>query len=218
MVMTDSSLQDAVMRELNWEPRVNAAHIGVSANNGAVTLTGEVSSFTARNQAVRAAERVYGVRAVADELTIKLYGPHHHGDSEIAEAVSRALRWNNEVPENVEAEIKDGFVTLVGQAEWQYQRDASMRAVRDLRGVTGVSNQVRIVNPHATPTDVEQRIRQAFERNARLDARHVDVSITGGTAHLHGHVHSIFEKHVAENAAAGAPGVSHVDDHLLVLP
>jgi osmotically-inducible protein OsmY len=216
--MTDKMLRDAVLRELDWEPRVNAAHIGVSASNGAITLSGEVPTFTARNQAVKAAERVYGVRAVADELTIELSGPHRRNDSEIAEAVSRSLRWSNEVPGNVDAEIRNGFVTLTGQVEWQFQRVAAMRAVRDLHGVTGVANEVAVVNPHPRPADVEQRIRQAFERHARLDARQVDVSIAEGTAHLHGHVHSIFEKHVAEQAAAGAPGVSRVDDRVVVVP
>ncbi len=216
--MTDKMLQDAVMRELDWEPRVDPAHIGVTASNGAITLTGEVATFTARNQAVKAAERVYGVRAVADELKITLYGLHTRNDSEIAEAASRALRWNNEVPESVDAEIKNEFVTLTGKAEWQFQRAAAIRAVRDLHGVTGVANEVTVVNPNPRPADVEQRIRQAFERHARLDARQVDVSITDSTAHLHGHVHSIFEKHVAEHAAGVAPGVSHVDDHIVVMP
>jgi osmotically-inducible protein OsmY len=217
-MLTDKKLQDAVMRELSWEPRVDAAHIGVSASDGAVTLTGQVETFSARTAAVSAAERVYGVRAVADDLEVKLYGPHKPSDAEIAEAASRALRWSSEVPGTVEAEVRDGFITLRGRAEWLFQRDASMRAVQDLRGIAGVSNEVIVESPHAKPIDVEERIRQAFERNARLDASKVDVSMSGGTAHLRGHVHSIFEKHLAENAAASAPGVNRVEDRLVVLP
>lgn len=216
--MTDKTLQDAVMRELNWEPRVDAAHIGVIASNGSITLTGEVPTYTARTAAVKAAERVYGVRAVANDLKVTLHGPHPHSDSEIAEAAARALRWHNEVPDTVDAEVKDGLITLTGAVEWRFQRYAAMRAVRDLRGVRGVANQVIVETPQAKPVDVEQRIKQAFERNARLDARQVDVSIANGKVHLYGHVHSIFEKHVAEDAASAAPGVTSVEDHLVVMP
>jgi osmotically-inducible protein OsmY len=218
LAMGDKTLQESVMRELAWEPRVDAARIGVSARDGAVTLSGEVASYSARTAAVRAAERIHGVRAVADELKIALCGPHTPDDAELAEAASRALRWSSEVPETIDAEVKDGFITLTGTAAWHYERAAAMRAVRDLRGVVGVANTVRVESPQASPVDVEQHIRQAFERAARLDARQIEVSITDRTAHLHGCVRSIFEKHVAENAAASAPGVDHIDDRLLVLP
>ena len=216
--MSDKTVQEAVARELEWEPRVDAAHIGVSARDGSVTLTGEVESFSARIAAMAAAERVYGVRAVADELHVTLHGPHHREDPELAEAVARSLRWSTEVPETVFAEVERGFVTLRGQAEWMFQRYAAMRAVQDLRGVSGVANQIVVLSSRASPVDVAQHIRKALERTARVDAGQIEVTMLDGTAQLEGCVHSLFEKRVAAEAAASAPGVTHVDDRLVVEP
>lgn len=139
---SDRFLQENVMQELQWEPRVNAPHIGVSAADGSVTLTGNVATYGERMEAVKAAERVHGARAVADEIEVKLRAPHVRDDSEIAEAASRALRWNNLIPENVDAEVRQGFITLRGEVEWQFQRDAAGRIVRDLVGAKGVWNQI----------------------------------------------------------------------------
>jgi osmotically-inducible protein OsmY len=213
----DKELQQEVLRELEWDPAVDAAHIGVSAEDGAVTLTGHVSSYSERLAAVRAAERVYGVKAVADELEVKLPGSAVRDDTDIAEAIAQVLRWNTLVPDTVEAEVRNGFVTLRGDVDWSYQRSAAERAVRDVRGVKGVSNLIT-VKAKPKPKDIEQRIADAIRRAANMDARQIWVTTTNGTAVLHGSVHSLYERKVAEREAAAAPGVSKVDNRIVVVP
>jgi osmotically-inducible protein OsmY len=215
----DKALQEAVLKELEWDPKVNAAHIGVSVKNGAVTLTGHVPSYSEKMAAVRAAERVFGVTAVADEIEVKLPGSSVRDDSDLAEQIARELKWNTYVPETVEAEVRKGWVTLRGEVEWSHQRTAAERAVRDVTGVKGVSNLITVkprVKP--TPAEVEERVAQAIERQANLDARRIWATTSNGTVHLHGTVHSFWEKRVAEDAAASAPGVANVEDHILVTP
>jgi osmotically-inducible protein OsmY len=217
--MEDKRLQEAVMRELEWDPKVDAAHIGVSAKDGAVTLSGHVSSYSEKMAALKAAERVYGVRAVADELEVRLPGSSVRDDTDIAEHIAEELRWNTLVPDTVEAEVRDGFVTLRGEVEWTYQREAAERAIRDITGVRGVTNLITVkprIKPK--PTDVEQRVAEAIQRLASLDARSIWASTSNGTVHLHGHVHSLWEKKVAEEAAASAPGVQKVENHIVVTP
>jgi osmotically-inducible protein OsmY len=215
----DKSLQEAVMKELEWDPKVDAAHIGVSVKDGAVTLSGHVSSYSEKFAAVRAAERVFGVKAVADEIEVRLPGSSIRDDSDLAEQIARVLRWNTNVPDTVEAEVRDGWVTLRGEVEWSYQRDAAKRAVRDLTGVKGVTNLIT-VKPHVkpTPAEVERRIAEAIERQASLDARSIWATTSNGTVHLHGTVHSVWERRVAEQAAASAAGVEKVEDHIVVTP
>jgi osmotically-inducible protein OsmY len=217
--MDDKSLQAAVLRELEWDPKIDAAHIGVSAKNGAITLTGHVSSYSEKLAAVRAAERVYGVKAVADEIQVKLPGTSIRDDTELAEEIARELRWNSLVPDTVKAEVRKGFVTLRGEVKWSFERDAAERTVRDITGVTGVSNLITIkpsVKPK--PSEIEQRVADAIKRMADLDARSVWATTTNGTVHLHGTVHSFYEKQLAENAAKAAPGVMNVDNEIAVVP
>lgn len=170
-------------------------------------------------EAVKAAERVHAVRAVADEIKVTLSGPHKRDDSEIAEAAARTLRWNNLLPDNVEVEVRQGFITLRGEVDWQYQRDAAKRAVRDLVGVSGVASEITI-KPHAAEQELEldRRIRDALERTARLDASEIEVTMSGGAAHLNGRVHSLQERRVAAKAVGSAPGVRDVDNRLVVVP
>lgn len=215
--LTDKSLQEAVMHELEWDPSIDAAHIGVSARNGAVTLSGHVSSYAEKWAAVRAAERVYGVTAVADELTVKLPEPSKRDDSDIAEQIATTLRWNTMVPDTVRAEVRNGFVTLRGEVEWSYQKHEAERAIRTITGVTGVSN-IITVKPRAKPADIEKRIQEAITREADLDARSISVITRNGTAELRGTVHSFWEKRLAEKAASSAPGVSKVENKLAVIP
>jgi osmotically-inducible protein OsmY len=215
----DKSLQEAVMKELEWDPKVDAAHIGVSAKDGAVTLSGHVPSYSEKFAAVRAAERVFGVKAVADEIEVRLPGSSVRDDSDLAEQIARVLSWNTYVPETVEAEVRDGWVTLRGEVEWSFQRDAAKRAVRDLTGVKGVSNLITMkprVKP--TPAEVEERVAEAIERQASLHPRRIWATTSNGTVHLHGTVHSVWEKRVAEEAAASAAGVAKVEDHIAVTP
>jgi len=215
--MDDKVIQEAVMRELDWDPKVDAAHIGVSVKNGAVTLTGHVSSYSEKLAAVKAAERVYGVKAVADEIKVRLPTSDVRDDTDIAEEIARELQWNTLVPDTVHAEVRNGIVTLRGDVEWAYQREEAERAVRDLTGVTGVTNLIT-VKPRVKAADIEQRIKEAIERAASLDARQIRVTTTNGTVHLQGHVHSLFEKKVAEEAAKAAPGIVKVENEIVVTP
>jgi osmotically-inducible protein OsmY len=217
--MNDKALQEAVLRELEWDPKVDATHVGVIANDGAVTLVGSVPSYADKLAAVRAAERVYGVRAVADNLEVKLPSKSKRDDAELAEEIARELKWNSLVPDTVGAEVRNGYVTLRGEVEWGYQRDAAERAVRYITGVIGVANLIT-VKPQAKPDphEVEQRVAEAIKRMADLDARSIWASTTNGTVHLHGTVHSVYEKKLAEDAAKSAPGVQKVENDIAVVP
>jgi osmotically-inducible protein OsmY len=216
--MDDRTLQQAVMDELKWTPEVNEAHIGVAVKDGAVTLTGHVSSYAEKYAAVRAAERVYGVRAVADEIEVKLPNSSLRDDADIAEAIAQQLRWNAIVPETVDVEVRNGYVTLRGEVQWDFQREAAERVVRDITGVKGVANLISVAKPKVKPSDVKERIREAIERAAALDASKITVTTDNGTVHLKGTVHSLLEKRVAESAARSAPGVQEVIDEIDVVP
>jgi osmotically-inducible protein OsmY len=217
--VSDSELQSAAMQELEFDPQVDAAHIGVSVKDGAVTLTGHVSSYSEKLAAVRAAERVYGVKAVADEIKVQLPGSDDRDDAEIAAEIARELQWNTLVPDTVEAEVRNGLVVLRGEVEWGYQRDAAERAIRHIRGVQGISNMITVkprVKPE--PSEVERRVAEAIKRMADLDARSIWAETTNGTVHLRGTVHSFYERKLAEEAAKAAPGVERVENHIVVVP
>jgi osmotically-inducible protein OsmY len=214
----DNTTREAVLHELEWDPKVDASHVGVVATNGAVVLTGKVSSFAHRCASVRAAERVYGVRAVADEIEIKMGSADERDDGDIAEALSRQIKWHSAIPTSVTAEVLDGHVTLNGSVNWSYQRDEAARAVRFVTGVKSFANLIT-VTPHAPKvTDLESRVGKAIERLADLDARSIRVTEIDGRVQLHGHVHSISEKRAASRSAAGAPGVTEVDNEIVVTP
>lgn len=214
-VMSDLALKDAVMTELEWDPRVNPAGIGVSARDGAIALTGHVASFAEKWAAVRAAERVYGVKAVADDIDVTLSASVEHKDAEIAAEIARQRSWSTLIPNSVTAEVAKGHVTLHGNVEWSYQRAEAERAVRHLWGVRGVTNSIT-VEPRVEPdaADVARRVEEAIERMADLDARSIWVTTSGGTVHLHGHVHSLAERRIAAQAAESAPGVTTVENDL----
>jgi osmotically-inducible protein OsmY len=214
---SDKTLKEEVEHELEWDPMVNESHVGVFVKNGAVTLTGHVSSYSEKWAAVRAAERVHGVRAVADEVKVELPTSSLRDDVDIAQAVARTLRWNTLVPEDVKAEVRNGVVTLRGEVEWSYQRNEAERAVRNITGVTGVTNLI-VVKPKVKAADIEKRISEALQRHAELDARQIRVSTQNGTVELHGQVHSLHEKKIAERAAASAPGIVSVENKLVVAP
>ena len=164
---TDSELQRDVLDELKWEPSINAAHIGVSVNDGIVTLSGHVTSYWEKYAAERAAKRVYGVKAVANELEVKLPGSSQRTDEDIAAAAVNALKSNFSVPaDKIKVTVSKGWVKLEGEVEWQYQREAAERAVRYLTGVTGVSNLIT-VKPRVAPTELKAKIEDAFKRSRR---------------------------------------------------
>ena len=213
---TNKELQDDVINELRWEPRVDASAIGVSAKAGSVTLTGHASSYTQKLDAVRAAERVDGVTAVADELEVHLSGDPRD-DADVAKAIADALKWSSTVPTTVHAEVNKGWVVLTGEVDWSYQRDDAVGIVQGVKGVKGVTNFVTL-KPRTSPVEVENEIRDAFERNADLDADGISVTVSDGTVELSGQVHSLHEANIAESAAWSAPGVHSVERHLTVTP
>ena len=215
---TDSEIKGDVINELRWDPQItNPDAIGVAVADGAVTLTGNVSTYAEKLATARAAERVYGVKAVANELQVKLPGAPQD-DSDIARAIAHVLEWNVQVPEGkVHALVQNGWVTLEGEVDYDYQRREVERMVRQVRGVIGVTDTIT-VKPPVSPEKVQAVIEDAFKREAEIDARHIKVEVSDHTAMLYGHVHSLHEASAAKTAAAAAPGVAAVESHLLVSP
>jgi osmotically-inducible protein OsmY len=215
---TDAELQQDVMNELRWEPIIKAAEIGVGVKDGIVTLSGDVDSLLKKSAAERAAARVFGVRAVAEEIQVKLPGSFKRSDQDIARAVANALEWNASVPyDRVKVQVQDRVVTLSGQVDWWYQRAAAEDAVRNLLGVVSVGNRITI-KPTVKPLDLKDKIENALRRNALLDARRITVETRGPKVILKGSVRSSAEKEQALSAAWAAPGVSHVESYITVNP
>jgi len=217
MIKTDAQLQKDVIEELRWDPAIGSAEIGVAARFGVVTLTGQVDSFAKKYAATRATERVAGVRAVAEDLKVVLPSSHLRTDTDLAHSVVSALRWDVQVPDDsVIARVEDGWVTLEGELEWQYQINAAERVVRNLTGVRGVSNQL-LLKTRASAPDVKHRIESALKRHAELDSKQIQVEVLNGRVTLTGQVRSWAERQEAELAAWKAPGVTKVEDELAVL-
>ncbi len=215
---TDAEIKDDVIQELRWDPQISEPDaIGVSVKDGAVTLTGRTSTYAERLAAARAAERVYGVKALANDLTVSLSGIPRD-DSDIATAIAHVLDNNVQIPAGqVQAEVQACWVTLRGQVEYDFQRREVERMVRNVRDVAGVTDLVT-VNPPVTPERVEEAIEDTFKREAEVDARHIRVEMSDHTAKLYGHVHSLHEANAAKAAAAASPGVASVESHLLISP
>ena len=215
---SDAEIRDDVIDELRWDPQISDADaIGVAVQDGAVTLTGHVPSYAEKLAAARAVERVYGVKAVANDLTVKLAGAPRD-DSDIATAIAHVLEYNVQIPEGrVHARVENGWVTLKGEVDYEYQRREVERMVRQVRGVIGVTDMITI-KPAARREEVQKIIEDAFKREAEVDARHVRVEVTDHTAALYGHVHSLKEASAARAAAASAPGVATVESHLVISP
>lgn len=218
----DQTLRATVMAELEWEPSVDAAHIGVTAKDGVVTLSGFVDSYPGKAAAERAARRVRGVRAIAEEIEVRLPNDQKHADDEIAERALHILAWDVEVPhERIKVKVEHGMVTLEGDVAYQFQRAAAEADVRRLGGVTGVVNLMRVMQSAGRRPDadvIREKIERALRRNAELEAARLAVDVEGGRATLRGSVKTWWERDIAEGAAWAAPGVSQVKNEIEVRP
>ena len=215
--MDDATLKQYVLDELAWRPDVDSAHIGITAENGVITLSGDVPSYAQKLEAVDAVKRVVGVRGVAEELKVRYSDDYSTEDEVIAQRALDCLDWDASVPKNsVQVAVADGIVTLSGQVAWQFERTSAEDAVRKLYGVVDVINNITLKN-QPQPSDVKSRIEDALKRNADLDAKSIRVSVRDGTVTLDGSVDSWSARDAAEDAAWAAPGVMSVRDRLSVL-
>lgn len=213
---SDMQLHKDIIEELRWDPRVKQAEIAVSAKDGVVTLTGSVENYAQKYAAERAVERVAGVRAVADDVHVRVPGSFQRTDTDIAHSAINALNWDIEVPDDkITVKVDGGWVTLKGDVPWQYQKRAAERSVRYLSGVKGISNLIE-VKPRVSPVEVKSKIEAALKRNAELDAKLITVETKDDKVILKGNVRSWAERSDAERAAWAAPGVKEVDDQLVV--
>ncbi len=213
----DIKLQKAVLAELNWDPSVPAGQIGVTANGGVVTLTGHAGSYAAKYAAERAAARVDGVKAIAEELEVQLEDRFKRGDEAIAGAIVERLSWDTTVPKDaVKAQVEDGWVSLRGEVRWHFEKEAAETAVRTLAGVVGVINHVT-VTPRVDVVDVGNDIRTALHRSWFFDGDTIKVAVDGGTVRLTGSVDSLHDRRLAEKTAWAAPGAVKVENMLEVV-
>jgi osmotically-inducible protein OsmY len=212
---SDSMLQQAVLAELNWDPSVIAAHVGVAANNGVVILSGHVGSFAEKRAAEAAASRVKGVKAVAEEIEVTLSFDMKRTDDQIAKAALDCLAWDVSIPQDkIKVKVEKGWITLTGDVNWRFQKDAAENDSRRLFGVVGVSNQIAI-KPYARPSDIHEKIMTALNRSW-YDTAKITVAAEGGNVRLGGSVRTWHERQLAEAAAWGAPGVTQVEDDIAI--
>lgn len=216
MKKTDSDLQRDVQEELEWEPRVDHADIGVSVTDGVVALNGYVKSYAEKIAAEHAAMRVEGVKAVADEIKVRFASDSKLADHEIAKRILDIFKYNVLVPEDdIQVTVEKGWVRLSGSVEWRYQSDEAARAAGKVSGVTGVANMIAI-NSKTSVSDVRRRIEVAFKRQAGLDAASVTIATSGHKVTLGGTVKAWHERRLAEQAAWAAPGVTQVEDRIII--
>ena len=210
---SDSKIQEDVISQLMWDPSINNTRINVTAKDGIVTLRGTVPHFVEKVWAEEIAQKVGGVRAVADEIEVDIDGSFVKSDEEIAEAALSALKWNYSVPDTVKVAVAKAWITLRGEVEWDYQRNEAKNAVRDLIGVRGVVNSITL-KPTIQKAVVKTRIEEALKRSAETEGRKISVAVDGTTVTLSGNVESASEIQNAALAAWNAPGVNRVDNKL----
>ena len=213
---SDSEIQKDVIDQLKWEPFLNSAQIGVAVKNAIVTLSGQVDTYSKKVLAEKAAKKVAGVKAIAEELHVGISPSYKRTDTEIAEAVVNALKWHTMIPEDkIKVSVEDGNVKLEGDVEWEYQRNQAKTSVENLVGVKFVTNLVQ-VKPKVTPYELQLKINATFQRSANIDAAKITTDVIGSKVVLRGKVRSFAEKEDAENAVWSAPGVTMVENKLSI--
>jgi osmotically-inducible protein OsmY len=214
MNKTDKQIKDDVLAELAWDPAINADNIGVIVKDGVVTLTGHIGTYTEKMAAEKAVRHVAGVKAMAVELDVKLSTTHARSDTEIAQAALHSLRWHTWVPsERLQVEVDQGWVTLSGDVDWQYQLVSAEQSVRNLLGVRGISNRI-VLKPHISNQNISEQISAALARHAKREAERLQINVDKGTVTLKGSVDSLAERDAVIGAAYGTRGVAKVIDQL----
>lgn len=214
--MSDNALRQNIIDELEFDPSIDAANIGVAVDDGVVTLTGHVATYMQKIAAEDVVRRVKGVKGIAQEIEVRLFGSHRTADDEIVKRVLDLIRWNTVIPEGaVLVEVQSGWVTLTGKVEWQYQKTAVTDSIKGLAGVVGITNTLE-VNPRASSFDVRKRIEDALKRYAEVEANAIKINVQDGKVTLEGKVNAWSERRAAERAAWSAPGVRIVEDNITV--